>query len=92
VATIGVIETKGEAMSLCVAKVIDIMVLCNNSYRSTINQHNYTNDTKGRREGGMMKSWVAIPITICQSSSLDLPSFRKAYHIWEFKSFKGSLK
>jgi hypothetical protein len=47
---------KGEAVSLCVAKVINIMVLRNNSNKSTINQHNYTSYTKGRREGGMMKS------------------------------------
>lgn len=39
-------------MSLHVAKVIDIMVLCNNNNRSTINQHNNTNYTKGRKEGG----------------------------------------
>jgi hypothetical protein len=52
VATIKVIEIKGEAISLCVTKVIDIMVLCNNGSRSTINQHNISY-TKGIREGGV---------------------------------------
>jgi hypothetical protein len=89
-ATIGVIETRGEVVSLHVTKVIDIMVLCNNSNRSTINQHNNTNYTKGRREVG--DDELPSPITIYHSSYLDLPSSRKAWHIWEFKSFKGSLK